>query len=352
MPAPQPSHAGGLSMGGAPHIPPETTVSRVMQQVLLALVPAILAHAWYFGPGIFFQIALACGFAVLFEWLMLRLRRRPVAVFLGDYSAVVTAVLFALCMPPLAPWWVSAVGMLFAIVIAKQLYGGLGFNMFNPTMVGFAVVIIAFPIELSHWLTPRTLSPGLPGLQDTLRAILTGTLPPSESWDAITQATPLDSLRTGVQEGLRIPEIRDGAIFGDFGGLGWEWIANWYLVGGLWLLYRRVISWHVPVAVLATVFLVGTPVWLIGPDTNPSPLQHIFSGALVMCAFFIATDPVSGPSTLRGKLLFGFGIAVLTLAIRRFGAYPDGVAFAVLLMNLCVPLIDRYTVPRAYGHRK
>ncbi len=352
MPPSSSSRPGNLSLGGAPHVPPTITVSGVMQQVLLALVPAILAHAWYFGPGIFFQIALACGFALLFEWLMLRLRRRPVAVFLGDYSAVVTAVLFALCMPPLAPWWVAATGMLFAIVIAKQLYGGLGFNMFNPAMVGFAAVIIAFPIELSHWLTPRSLSPGLPGLYDTAYAILTGALPASQSWDAISQATPLDSLRTGVQEGLRIPEIRNTAIFGDFGGLGWEWIANWYLVGGLWLLYRRVISWHVPVAILASVFLIATPVWLIGPDINPSPLQHIFSGALVMCALFIATDPVSGPATLRGKLVFGFGIAALTLAIRRFGAYPDGVAFAVLLMNLCVPLIDRYTVPRTYGHPK
>jgi electron transport complex protein RnfD len=341
-----------LTLGGAPHLPPETTVSRVMQQVLLALVPAILAHAWFFGPGIFFQLALACGFALLFEWSMLRLRRRPVAMFLGDYSAIVTAVLFALCMPPLAPWWVAATGMLFAVVIAKQLYGGLGFNLFNPTMVGFAAVIIAFPIELSHWLTPRSLSPGLPGLQETAHAILTGNLPASMSWDAVTQATPLDSLRTGLQEGLRIPEIRQAPIFGDFGGQGWEWIANAYLVGGLWLLYRRVISWHVPVAVLAATVLISLPVWLIGPDINPSPLQHVFSGALVMCAFFIATDPVSGPSTLRGKLIFGVGIALLTLAIRRFGAYPDGVAFAVLLMNLCVPLIDRYTTPRAYGHRK
>jgi len=341
-----------FSLGGAPHIPPTTSVSGIMQQVLVALVPAVLAHAWYFGPGIFIQITLACGFAVLFEGIMLRLRKRPVKLFLSDYSAVVTGVLFALCMPSLAPWWVSATGMLFAVVIAKQLYGGLGFNMFNPAMVGFAAVIIAFPTELSQWLAPRALSPGLPGLSETMQAILTGSLPAAQSWDALTQATPLDSLRTGVQEGLLITEIHDAAIFGDFGGIGWEWIANWYLIGGLWLVYKRVISWHVPLAVLATVFLVATPPWLLGPDINPSPLQHIFSGALVMCAFFIATDPVSGPATLRGKLLFGAGITVLTLAIRRFGAFPDGVAFAVLLMNLCVPLIDRYTTPRAYGHRK
>jgi len=335
---------------GAPHLPPAASVGGVMREVLLALVPGILAHAWYFGPGIFIQIILACGFALLFEAIMLRLRQRPIRLFLSDYSAVVTGVLFALCLPPLAPWWVAATGMLFAVVISKQLYGGLGYNLFNPAMVGFAAVIIAFPIELSQWLAPRALSPGLPGLSDSLIAILTGSLPATQSWDALSQATPLDALRTGIQQGLLIPEIHDHPRFGDFGGQGWEWIANWFALGGLWLVWRRIISWHVPVAVLATVLLVATPVWLIGPDTNPSPLQHIFSGALVLGAFFIATDPVSGPSTLRGKLIFGAGIAVLTLAIRRYGGFPDGVAFAVLLMNMAVPLIDRYTTPRAYGH--
>jgi len=147
-----------------------------------------------------------------------------------------------------------------------------------------------------------------------------------------------------------VTEIRANPIFGDFGGRGWEWIANFYLLGGLYLIWRRVISWHVPVAVLATTIIVSTPMWLLGPDVNPSPLQHIFSGALVIAAFFIATDPVSGCSTLRGKLVFGAGVALLTLAIRRFGGYPDGVAFAVLLMNMLAPLIDRLTTPRAYGH--
>ncbi|MGB0514413.1 MAG: RnfABCDGE type electron transport complex subunit D, partial [Wenzhouxiangellaceae bacterium] len=183
-----------------------------------------------------------------------------------------------------------------------------------------------------------------------VRAILTGRLPDPLEWDAISQATPLDALRTGVAENRLVTEIRANPVFGDFGGLGWEWIANFYALGGAWLVYKRIISWHVPVAVLATVILVSTPMWLFGPDTNPSPLQHIFSGALVLAAFFIATDPVSGCATMRGRLIFGAGVAVLTLAIRRFGGYPDGVAFAVLLMNMAVPLIDRLTRPRAYGH--
>jgi len=337
-------------IAGPPHLPPINTVAGTMREVLYALVPGVLAHIWFFGPGIVFQIALACGFALAFEALMLKARGRALRPFINDYSAPVTAVLFALSVPPLAPWWVAFTGMLFAIVVAKHLYGGLGYNLFNPAMVGFAAVIIAFPIELSQWLAPRSLAPGLPGLGQSAWTILTGRLPEALAWDAISQATPLDALKTGVSENRLVTEIRNSEIFGDFGGLGWEWIANCYAAGGLWLIYRRVISWHVPVAVLATVILVSTPMWLFGPDTNPSPPQHIFSGALVLAAFFIATDPVSGSATMRGRLVFGAGVAVLTLAIRRFGGYPDGVAFAILLMNMAVPLIDRLTRPRAYGH--
>jgi len=339
-----------LTLAGPPHLPPINTVSGVMKQVLYALIPGIAAHVWFFGFGILFQIALAVGFALALEAVMLRLRDRPLEPFLTDYSAVVTAVLFALCMPPLAPWWIALTGMVFAIVVAKHFYGGLGHNLFNPAMVGFAAVIVAFPLDLSQWLAPRQLSPGLPGLWQTAQAIFTGSLPEALTWDALSQATPLDALKTGVAENRLVTEIRDAPIFGDFGGLGWEWIANFYALGGFWLLYRRVISWHVPVALLATIVVITVPMWLMGPDINPSPMQHIFSGALVLAAFFIATDPVSGCSTMKGRLVFGAGVAILTLAIRRFGGYPDGVAFAVLLMNMAVPLIDRLTRPRTYGH--
>lgn len=339
-----------LAIAGAPHFPPINTVAGVMKQVLYALVPGIAAHLWFFGVGILFQIALAVTFALALEAAMLKLRDRPLQPFMSDYSAVVTAVLFALSMPPLAPWWIALTGMVFAIVIAKHLYGGLGYNLFNPAMAGFAAVIIAFPMDLSQWLTPRQLSPGLPGLWQTAQAIFIGSLPDALFWDAISQATPLDALKTGVAENRLVTEIRDAPIFGDFGGLGWEWIANFYALGGLWLLWRRVISWHVPVALLATVAAVTVPMWLMGPDINPSPPQHIFSGALVLAAFFIATDPVSGCSTMKGRLVFGAGVAILTLAIRRYGGYPDGVAFAVLLMNMSAPLIDRLTRPRTYGH--
>jgi len=335
--------------GGAPHFPPHSTVSRVMLQVIYALVPAITAHAWFFGPGILVQIALASGFAIGFEALMLKLRKQPLRLFLGDFSVVLTAILFALCVPPLAPWWIALVGMLFAVVVAKHLYGGLGHNLFNPAMVGYVVVLISFPQAMTAWLPPASIAPESLGPGDVLITIFSAHPAGGLSWDAITEATPLDSIRTSVASGKMISEARQSPIFGDFGGLGWEWIANWYAVGGLWLLWRRVISWHVPVTMIGSVLLLGLISYLADPGSNPAPLQHVFSGALIVGAFFIATDPVSGCASNRGRLVFGAGVGVITLVIRRWGGYPDGVAFAVLLMNMAAPLIDRYTRPRIFG---
>jgi len=335
--------------GGAPHFPPHSTVSRVMLQVIYALVPAIAAHVWFFGPGILVQIVLACFFALGFEALMLILRKQPLRLFLGDFSAVLTAILFALCIPPLAPWWIALTGMLFAIVVAKHLYGGLGHNTFNPAMVGYVVVLISFPQAMTAWLPPSSIAPAALSWSDALVTIFSGQPPGGLAWDAITEATPLDSIRTSIATGKMISEARQLPVFGDFGGLGWEWIANWYALGGLWLLWRRVISWHVPLAMLGTVIALGGLTYLIDPGSNPAPLQHLFSGAVVVGAFFIATDPVSGCTSTRGRLVFGAGVGLITLVIRRWGGYPDGVAFAVLLMNMAAPLIDHYTRPRIFG---
>ena len=334
---------------GAPHMPAPITVARVMLLVLLAAAPGILAYGWFFGPGIFVQILLASGFALLFEALMLRARGLPLKPYINDYSAIVTAVLFALCIPPLAPWWISCIAMLFAIVIAKHLYGGLGHNVFNPAMVGYVVVLISFPQALTSWLPPLSLATSSPGFIDTLSTIFSGQVSFASGWDAITQATPLDTTKTGVEAGRMITEIHASPIFGDIGGIGWEWIANWFALGGFFLLYKRVISWHIPVAVLGSVIILSLPIWLMDPQSNPTPLQHIFSGGLILAAFFIATDPVSGCTSNRGRLIFGAGVGIITLVIRRWGGYPDGVAFAVLLMNMAAPLIDRYTRPRIYG---
>ena len=335
--------------GGAPHVPAQGTVGGVMLQVLLALCPGILAYTWFFGFGMLFQILLSALLAVVFEALMLQARRQPLGIYLNDYSAVVTAVLFALCLPPLAPWWIACLGMFFAIVVAKHLYGGLGHNVFNPAMVGYVVVLISFPQALTQWLPPLAIAPEHLGLLDTLSTIFTGQLPPGLDWDTVSQATPLDTIRTSITSGQTVLEARQSAVFGDFGGRGWEWIANWYAVGGLWLMWRRVISWQVPVTMLGSVILLGLAAYLADPGSNPSPLQHVFSGALVLGAFFIATDPVSGCTSTRGRLIFGTGVGLITLIIRRWGGYPDGVAFAVLMMNMAAPLIDRYTRPRIYG---
>lgn len=334
---------------GAPHVAPRTSVARVMLQVLFALVPGVLAYTLFFGPGVLIQIALSVFFALLFEALMLRWRGRALKPFINDYSAVLTAVLFALCIPPLAPWWVSCVAMLFAIVFAKHLYGGLGQNVFNPAMVGYVVVLISFPQAMTAWLPPLSLSAIDLDLGSTLVTIFTGQAAVTGGWDAVTQATPLDLLKTGMESGALVPELLLSPVFGYLGGKGWEWIAGGYALGGIYLLYKRVISWHVPTAVIASVVVLSLPAWLVDPSVNVSPLQHVFSGAILLAAFFIATDPVSGCVSNRGRLVFGTGVALITLVIRRWGGYPDGVAFAVLLMNMTAPFIDRYTRPRMYG---
>lgn len=340
--------------GSAPHVPAKRSVTRVMAMVLLALVPGIFSHVVFFGPGLLFQIALASGFALGFEAAMLALRGRPLRPFLTDLSAPVTAVLFALCLPPLAPWWIAAIGMATAIVLAKHLYGGLGHNLFNPAMVGYAVVLLSFPREFTQWLPPAGLDGTLPtpGFLDSAIAIFTGQLPPPWGWDMLAQATPLDTVRELSNRGETLAEIRGNPLFGDFGGRGWEWIANFYLLGGIFLCWKKIIPWQTPIATLGSVVLATVPFWLYDADVNPFPLQHIFSGGLMLAAFFIVTDPVSGCTSPRGRLVFGAGVGLLTLAIRRWGAYPDGIAFAVLLMNCAAPWIDLHTRPRFYGEAR
>jgi electron transport complex protein RnfD len=255
-------------------------------------------------------------------------------------------VLLALALPPLAPWWIPVIGSLFAIVIAKQLYGGLGYNPFNPAMAGYVVLLISFPRELSLW--PATGQ--LLGLQDTLLLVFTGSLPDTLTLDAITMATPLDAVKTRLGLSETLTEIRDSDVFGSFAGAGWEWINLWFLLGGLWLLQQKIIKWQIPAGMLGGLFLTALLFYAWNPDVYASPLFHLFSGAAMLGAFFIATDPVSASTTPRGGLYYGLGIGVLTYVIRTWGGYPDGVAFAVLLMNMAAPTIDYYTRPRVFGH--
>ncbi|MBT8088283.1 MAG: RnfABCDGE type electron transport complex subunit D [Gammaproteobacteria bacterium] len=323
-----------------------------MQQVLLALLPAALAHVYFFGPGFIFNVLVAAIFATGGEYAMVRLRGRDPAVALGDYSALVMAVLLAFALPSLTPWWVTATGALFGIVVAKHLYGGIGFNVFNPAMAGYVVVLVAFPVHLNLWVAPRIGDMDYQYLTvlQTLKYTLTGMLPNTLDFDAISRATPLDIMKSGLSNMQTVSEIRSSPIMGDFGGRGWEWIGNFLAIGGFWLLIRRIIRWHIPVGVGAGLLIPATIMYLLDPGTHPSPGFHLFSGAAILCAFFIATDPVSAATSPKGRLIFGFGIGFITYAIRTWGSYADGVAFAVLLMNMAVPALDYVTRPHIVGH--
>lgn len=336
----------------APHIPNQNSVAKVMLTVWLALVPAMLAHVFYFGTGIVIQLTLSIAFAIGFEALSLRLLKKPVKLFLKDYSAFVTGLLFALCISPVAPWWVSLIGMFFAIVVAKHLFGGLGQNIFNPAMVGFAVVLISFPQSMSVWLAPDSISPYPMSFLENLQAIFFNHFPDTVNFDTLTQATPLDSIKTGINQEYSMSEITSNPLFGDFGGLGWEWIANFYFLGGLFLIYKRIITWRVPAAVILTTIAFSLPFNVYDADHFIGPIQHLFSGGLMLGAFFIATDPTSGCSSHKGQLIFGAGVAIMTVLVREFGNFPDGVAFGVLLMNMAAPLIDRLTIPQSFGQKK
>jgi electron transport complex protein RnfD len=336
----------------SPHLAGPQSVTRVMGLVLLALVPGTLAMFWYFGWGVIINILLATGSAVAAEAIVLRLRGRAVGDALIDLSAVVTAWLLALALPPLLPWWQTVLGSVFAIVFVKQLYGGIGFNPFNPAMAGYVLLLVSFPVTMTRWLPPEVISGQALTLSDSLTIIFSGMPPQDMTWDALSAATPLDQMRSELDQHRMISEIRSSPLWGDFGGRGWEWVANWFLIGGLFLLWRGVINWRIPVSMLGSLLLIAGIFWAIDPETHPFPAFHLFSGAAILGAFFIATDPVSGSTTPRGQLIFGASIGALVFIIRTWGGYPDAVAFAVLLMNMAAPTIDYYTQPRVFGQRE
>lgn len=323
-----------------------------MLKVLLALVPGIFAYAWIYGGGILVTITLATITALIAEAALLKIRQRPIKPHLMDLSAVVTAWLLALALPPLAPWWLVVIGVFFAIVIAKQLYGGLGYNPFNPAMVGYAVLLISFPLIMTRWPAPLALAGHSLGFMDQLHFIFSNVLPNDVKVDAITSATPLDYLKTQLKLNQEVAGITQAPMFGNFGAQGGEVVTGAYLLGGLYLIQQRIISWHLPTAFLAALASISLIFYAVNPAHFANPLFHLMSGASLLCAFFIITDPVSGPTTPRGKLYFAAGAGLLTYIIRVYGGYPDGVAFAVLLMNMCVPLIDTLTQPRVFGHEK
>lgn len=323
-----------------------------MLTVQVALIPGLAALVWQFGSGVLVQCLIALVAAALGEAAMLSLRRRPAVPVLKDYSAALTAILLAVSLPPLAPWWLTAFGTLFAIIIGKHLYGGLGYNPFNPAMVGYAVLLISFPQHMTAWLPPRELSGSALSFADAWTAIFSRTLPSELTFDALAMATPLDTLKTQLGLDRSLDEIQASALFSGIGSRGWQWVNFGFLLGGLWLLKRGLIAWQIPVGFLSTLFALALIFFLIEPAVYPTPLFHCFSGATMLGTFFIATDPVTASTTPRGRLIYGASIGLLVFIIRSWGGYPDGVAFAVLLLNLAAPTIDHYTRPRVYGYPK
>lgn len=338
-------------MAFSPFITRPVGVSQIMQNVLLALIPGIALYVWFYGPAILVSLALASASALATEALMLKIQNKQVMPPLKDNTALLTAWLLALSIPPLAPWWLIVVGTAFAISVSKHLYGGLGNNPFNPAMIGYAVLIISFPAHMTHWLTPN----GLENIQltflDQLGYIFQGNLPNGIRLDAVTMATPLDTLKTQLHLNSSVNAILDMPIYGHLAGQGSEWVAAGFLAGGLYLMAKRIISWHIPAAFLSTLFVIASIFHLADPAHYVTPLFQWFSGAAMLGAFFILTDPVTSPTTARGKLIFAASAALITYLIRTFGGFPDGIAFATLLMNICVPLIDTWTQPRVFGKK-
>jgi electron transport complex protein RnfD len=305
-----------------------------MQWVLLACVPGALTLSWFFGWGTLLQLLLGLATALACEALVRRLRGLPVQL-LGDGSALVSATLLALSLPPYAPWWLAVSAGVFAHLFGKALFGGFGKNPFNPAMLGYVFALLAFPAQMNHWPAPG----GGQGLMAGLQQVF-GT---PDSVDGWSQATLLDSLKHNDR--LTVDELfqRNPAFS--------HWSAAWvnlaFLLGGLLLLQRGVIRWHTPVGVLGGLFVASLLCWNgSGSDSNGSPVLHLFSGATMLGAFFIATEPVSGPDSDRARLLFGIGVGLWLYVIRTWGGYADGVAFAVLAMNLLVPLLERHAARR------
>tara|TARA_R110000823_G_scaffold210224_3_gene340402 strand:- start:6725 stop:7693 length:969 start_codon:yes stop_codon:yes gene_type:complete len=317
-----------------------------MQTVLLATVPGILVLTHFFGFGTLVNILWGSIVALALESAALKLRGRPVGFYLKDCSALVTAFLLCIALPPYSPWWLIAVGIASAILLGKHFYGGLGYNPFNPAMVGYVVLLISFPLQMTSWAPPRGVGE-VPGFLEALQACF---LP--ATYDGVTMATPLDVLRQN--ESLLMEDLwAQSPVFGRWAGIGWEWVNIAFLAGGLWLLQRRIFSWHAPLAMLASLALLAAIFYDGGSSASGgSPLFHLLSGATMFGAFFIITDPVSSAVSVRGRLIYGALIGVLVYVIRVRGNYPDAVAFAVLIMNFAAPFIDYYTQPRTYGHKR
>ncbi len=335
----------------APFSRSDIRISAIMLTVVMALSPATAWGIFIFGwPALFLFLTTVLS-ALIFEACCLKLAGKPVAATLADGSALLTGWLIAMSLPPWVPWWIGSLGSLLGIVVGKQVFGGLGQNLFNPAMLARVALLVSFPLEMTTWPNP-SLFPASLSFEAAWTLIFDGQVPA----DGMTGATLLGWIKTEFSQGRPLSESLTSGGYGFFksflglsrGSLG-ETSALLLAAGGGWLLKKRVITWHIPFSMLGTVALLASLFSLADSERYPGPLFHLSSGALMLAAFFIATDYVTSPNSKAGQLIFGAGCGLLVFIIRTFGGYPEGVGFAILLMNSLTPVIDHYVRPRIYG---
>lgn len=332
-----------------------TSVTKTMTTVLWALVPATLFDAWLFGWPAIFLFAFTIGVCVLLEAACLIAQGKDWRAALSDYSVVLTGWLLAMSQPPWAPWWVALIAAIFAVVLAKHLFGGIGQNVFNPAMVGRVAVLVSFPVQMTAFVAPHPLfDPASPGFVESLGI----TFGHAFHIDTMTAASALGYVKTELTKGVpvaqsvaHVPDLLAMALGLHPGSFG-ETSAVLILAGGLFLLWRRIISWHIPVSMMGTLFVLGTVFSAVDPARFTDGAFQLVAGATFLGAFFIATDYVTSPVSKQGQLVYGFGCGLLVWVIRTFAGYPEGVAFAVLLMNALTPIIDHHLRPRAFGRTR
>ncbi|MES0372575.1 MAG: RnfABCDGE type electron transport complex subunit D [Mariprofundaceae bacterium] len=342
----------------SPHKHGSDTVRFTMLSVIFALLPATVVSVYLFGWLAFLIITVSMLTCVVTEFITLRIMGRPTSP-VGDVSAALTGLLLALTLPAYLPWWMIILASVLAIVLGKQLYGGLGYNLFNPALAARIILLISFPLNMTAWIIPMHAGTPLIDLYDfnaCLNLLLFGPESLNRALDAITMASPLGHIKTEWSQGISVADALrtydysylDAFLGREAGSIG-ETSALALLLGGIYLLARHTISWHIPVSYLLSVLILAAIFNMIDPAHYAPPLFHLLAGGLMLCAFFMATDPVSSPVTPMGQIVFGVGCGVLTWSIRTYGGYPEGAMFAVILMNCAVPLIDHYFRPRVYG---
>lgn len=314
----------------SPHLHGELSTPRIMRDVVIALIPAFAFSLFIYGLNALVVTAIAVVSCMLFEWLINRFMLRRAST-LGDWSAVVTGTLLAFNLPANISPWLIVLGALVAIGIGKMSFGGLGRNLFNPALVGRVFLLISFPVQM-------TLFPDTPGVD-----AITGATPLAFVKEAMKTGTPVADILPNIDLGGMLLGFKDGSM-GEIGALA-------LLIGGIYLLIRKVITWHIPVFVLGSIFVFASILWLIDPAQYMNPLFHLFAGGAMLGAIFMATDYVTSPMSKAGQIIYAIGIGVITILIRVWGAYPEGISFAILIMNATVPLINMYVKPSRFGGR-